>query len=286
MGVREPSSSCTHDGLDDDWCDPSGVKSASEKAAETSAAAEASAASSGASAGAAGVGGVARDGGVAGDGSPEDGEAGFGASVGAGAASASAFSGDRFGSEPSGTMASAETNLCVYQANRSTLAVDVNQIVYKAVMEKSTEVAPMPGMSRGDDPELNLSWLICGADRLTGKWPANHICEFDAPPWVKGQASELSKTLARVPSPSWEHSLVLRIFIEFCDLVAAQKGMLPLGVILGYMAITGTPAEHHVYVDSLNQEIAYILPVKNSDGTPKMNDIVKTGWQLHAKGDV
>ena len=79
---------------------------------------------------------------------------------------------------------------------------------------------------------------------------------------------------------------MLRIFIEFCDLVAGTIGRLPLGVILGYMAITGTPAEHHSYVDSLNQEIAYILPVKNSDGTQKMDDIVKTGWQLHAKGDV
>ena len=57
------------------------------------------------------------------------------------------------------------------------------------------------------------------------------------------------------------------------------------GVILGYMAITGTPATHHSYVDSLQQEIAYILPQDVEDGTSMLLDIVKTGWQLHAKGN-
>ena len=55
------------------------------------------------------------------------------------------------------------------------------------------------------------------------------------------QAMEMSKALGSVPSPSWDRSLVLRIFMEFCNLVADYSGEVPLGLPLGYMAITGTP---------------------------------------------
>jgi hypothetical protein len=183
-------------------------------------------------------------------------------------------------------MAAVETDVCIYGAHIYALSSNVDKIVHKTVMEKSTEVAPLPGIRRGDDPEINLSWLLCGADRLTGKWPNHHICSYNAPVPVKVQAMEISKALRSVPAPSWDHSLVLRIFIEFCDLVADETGKVPLGVLLGYMAITGTPATHHIHVDNLQQEIAYILPQDKEDGTSMLPDIVKTGWQLHATGDV
>jgi len=96
---------------------------------------------------------------------------------------------------------------------------------------------------------------------------------------------EVSKALGCVPSPSLDRSLVLGIFIEFCNLVAEDVGKVPLGVILRYMAITGTPATHHNYVDSLQQYIGYILLQDMEDGTSMLLDFKKTGWQLRAKGN-
>jgi hypothetical protein len=165
------------------------------------------------------------------------------------------------------------------------MTFNVEKIVYDVVAAKSTEVQPCPGMKRGDDPETNLSWLVCGADRLRGKWPEHHICSYNAECWLKVLASDLSKSLNRVPAPSWQHSLVLRIFIEFCDLVANDDGRLPLGVILGYMALTGTPAVHHSYQDSFGHETCYILPKDKDDGTSMLPDIVKTGRPLCDKGN-
>ena len=56
---------------------------------------------------------------------------------------------------------------------------------------------------------------------------------------------EVLKALGCVPSPSLDRSLVLGIFIEVCKVVAEDVGKVPLGVILRYMAITGTPAAGH-----------------------------------------
>ena len=287
MGVRKDGAqSCA--GWYDDWSAPPGLAQPGTERIEASNAAdttsdEANAAASAADEKArAGTGVASASGvkGVAGDGSTENSRASYGASVGAGAACVNAFSADRFG-----TTAIAEIDVCIFGANIEVMKLNVDNVVHDALVAKSTLVQPFPGMNQGDDLETNLSWLVCGADRLSGKWPEHHIFSYNAACWVKVQASEVSKALNRVPAPSWDHSKVLRIFIEFCDLVASDEGRLPLGVVLGYMAITGTPAVHHSYQDTFGHETCYILPKDKDDGTSMLPDIVKTGGQLCDKGN-
>jgi hypothetical protein len=75
--------------------------------------------------------------------------------------------------------------------------------------------------------------------------------------------------------------LILRIFVEFCELVASDDGRLPLGVVLAYMSLMGTPAAHHTYQDSFGQETCYALPQDKADGSSMLPDIVETGCHLH-----
>ena len=109
MRVREPAEFWTHANCDYDWADPADSAD-----------------------GAAGVPSAAGAGGVAGDGSLEDGKASVGASVGPGTASASAFSADRFGCSPTGVMAAAETDVCIYGANCYAMKSNVSNIVNNA----------------------------------------------------------------------------------------------------------------------------------------------------------
>ena len=264
MGVRKDGAQ-SYAGWYDEWSAPPGLAQPGTEPTQASTAADATSAASAADEEAsAGTGDARVSGveGVAGDGSIANRKVSDGASVGAGAACVNAFS-----ANPFGCTAVAEIDVCIFGANTAVMKLNVDKLVYDVVAAKSTMVEPFPGMNQGEDPETNLSWLLCGADRLAGKWPEHHICNFNADGWVKLQASQVSKALRRVPAPNWDHSLVLRIFAEFCDLVAMDEGRLPLGVILGYMAITGAPAAHHNYQDSFGNETCYILPKDKADGT-------------------
>jgi len=282
MGVRKDGAQSYAGGYDE-WSAPPGLAQPGTEPTQASTAADATSAASAADEEASAGTGVARASGVegvAGDGSIANRKVSDGASVGAGAACVNAFS-----ANPVGCTAVAEIDVCIYGANTAVMKLNVDNIVHNALVAKSTQVQPFPGMNQGDDLETNLSWLVCGADLLSGKWPEHHIFSYNAACLVKVQASEVSKALNRVPAPSWDHSKVLRIFIEFCDLVASDEGRLPLGVVLGYMAITGTPAVHHSYQDTFGHETCYILPRDKDDGTSMLPDIVKTGGQLCDKGN-
>ena len=280
MDVRKPAIFWTFTQVAEEWCGPDDLASADagamgaeasaavgETSAEASAAAAATSTAGDAGANSATDGGAsaASVGGVAGAGSAADGEA----SVGAGTACSSPFS--------AGATAIAETDVCIFGASTTIMKFDVNDIVSKVVATNATEVQPFPGIGRGDNPETNLSWLVCGADRLsatsmptTGSSCRRRRCrrrftecllQTGTTPWCC--ASSLS-------SATW---------------VAMDEGRLPLGVILGYMAITGAPAAHHSYQDSFGNETCYILPKDKADGTSMLPDIVKTGGQLRDKGN-
>jgi len=163
------------------------------------------------------------------------------------------------------------------RAALSAAALTVDEMVALALATDGEALPEFPGIKRGDNPTMNLSWLLVGSDRVTGKYLDHQIFNFEAGGSLKLEAVEVAVALRSAPSINLSHRLVLNILTEFADLVAADPGKLPLGPILGYGAMTGVPMVQHTYADAFGREVAFVLPRDKADGESVLPDIVKAG---------
>jgi hypothetical protein len=163
------------------------------------------------------------------------------------------------------------------RATVSAAALTVDEIVAIALRCDGEALPEFPGIKRGDDPTMNLSWLLVGSDRVTGKYLDHQIFNFEIGGCLKIEAVEVATALRSAPSISPSHRLVLDVLTEFANLIASDPGKLPLGPILGFGAMTGVPMVRHTYADAFGREVAFVLPRDGEKGESALPEIVKTG---------
>ena len=168
-------------------------------------------------------------------------------------------------------------SIVAYRAAISAASLTVDDIVAIALRREDEVLPEFAGIKRGADPTINMSWLLVGGDRVTGKYLEHQIFDFEVGGDLKMEAAEVAAALSSAPGASPSHRLILHLFTQFANLIASDPGKLPLGPILGYAIMTGVPVTRHTYADAFGREVTFVLPRDNEKGESMLPEIVKKG---------